>query len=114
MSNHERGLYEILLTEAVESQLRELGDHLEVRRTDLRAAEAADRVALHLSRIVQRAVAAVADDERVAVGVALARTLVEVIGQSIATSDVASERPIEPGAVLRAVAGRHPDGTGEE
>ncbi|WP_438029780.1 hypothetical protein [Sorangium sp. So ce233] len=34
----------------------------------LRVAEAADRIALHLGRIVQRAIAGVPDKERVSVG----------------------------------------------
>ena len=55
MSRHDRGLYEVLITEALAASLRELGEVLEARSTDLRAAEAADRIALHLSRVVQRA-----------------------------------------------------------
>lgn len=113
MARHERGLYEVLITEALDAELRELGDRLEPRRTHLRAAEAADRVALHLSRVLQRAVAAAPDDERVAVGIALARRLIDEIHASIAAADVEPERPIAPGAVLRAVAARRPDGRPE-
>jgi superfamily II DNA or RNA helicase/HKD family nuclease len=113
MARQERGLYEVLITEALEAQLHDLDNRLESRRTDLRAAEAADRVALHVSRIIQRTVAAVEDGERVAIGVTLARRLIDVINQTVATSGVASERPIEPGMVLRAVVGLQPDGKGE-
>src|SRR5450432_3495562 len=113
MARHERGLYEVLITEALEAELRDLDDRLEARRTDLRTAEAADRLALHLSRIVQRTVAAIDDDERVAAGVVLARKLIEVINQTIETTSAGLERPVEPGAVLRAVLKRQMDGKSE-
>ena len=44
MAEHERGLYETLITEALEEQLGLLGDRLEARRSDLHEAEAADRL----------------------------------------------------------------------
>ena len=51
MARNERGLYEVLVTEALEEELRNLGDELEARRNNLRAAEAADRVALQRPRM---------------------------------------------------------------
>ena len=110
MNNRARGLYEVLITEAIASQLAELGADLHALRSEVRPAEAADRLALHLGRIVQRAIAGVKDAERVAVGVALARKLIDQIDQTIWGSDVGLETPIEPGTVLRAVLGRTPDG----
>ena len=76
MADRPRGLYEVLITEAIALQLRQLGDDVHAVRDSVRPAEAADRLALHLGRIVRRAVAGVDDPDRVAVGVALARTLV--------------------------------------
>ncbi len=113
MARRERGLYEVLITEALGLHLGDLGDLLEARRSELRVAEAADRIALHLARVVQRAVAAIDEDERVAVGIALARRLIEQIDASIARAGVMPERPLEPGAVLRAVTLRQPDGSQE-
>src|SRR5438128_1828852 len=110
MSDRPRGLYEVLITEAIASQLRGLGDDLHVIRDGVRPAEAPDRLALHLGRILQRAVAGVDDADRVAVGVALARRLIEPIDQTVSGSQASAEAPIEPGAVLRAVLGRTPDG----
>jgi hypothetical protein len=69
-----------------------------------------DRLALHLGRLVQRAIAGVNDTDRVAVGVALARKLIEQIDQAISGSQAGPEAPIEPGTALRAVLGRTPDG----
>lgn len=108
-----RGLYEVLITEAIESQLLALDERLKAYTTPLRAAEAADRIALHVGRIVQRAIAAVSDQDRVTIGIALARMIIGEIDRAIANVDAAPDSPIEPGAVLRAVLARLPDGQPE-
>jgi superfamily II DNA or RNA helicase/HKD family nuclease len=107
-----RGLYEVLITAALEARLREPGDRLEARRDDLREAEAADRIAFHLGHIVERAVASFGREERVEKGIALARKLIQDIAE-VAERAAAEEEPIPQGAVLRAVASRMPDGTPE-
>ncbi len=66
------GLYEAILTEALAEQLQRL-DRLTPSVEPLRAAEAADRLALHLGRVLQRTVAARPSKERVEYGVTLAR-----------------------------------------
>jgi HKD family nuclease len=114
MTDRSRGLYEILVTEAIASQLSTLGDDLHAIRSPVRPAEAPDRLALHLGRIVQRAIAGVDDANRVAVGVALARKLIEQIDQTISRAQTHPDAPIEPGTVLRAVLGRTPDGRIEQ
>ncbi|WP_437310913.1 DUF3427 domain-containing protein [Sorangium sp. So ce388] len=113
MAASRRGLYEILVTEAVASGLRDLDASLEASTGALRPAEAADRVALHLSRIVQRAIAGVPDAERVGVGVGLARRIVDQIEEAIVGAEVRPDAPVEPATVLRAIAGRQPDGRPE-
>ncbi len=113
MARRERGLYEVLVTEALATELQEVGDDLVAERAKLRAAEASDRVALHLSRVIQRAIEAVDDGDRVAEGIALARTLIDVIDRSVTKGELATERPREPGEVLRALAARLPDGRPE-
>ena len=109
----ERGLYEVLITAALEAQLQGLDDRLVVTRDSLRPAEASDRIALHLGRIVRRALDSVDDGDRVAASVALARTLLAKIDATIEGASAALESPLEPGAMLRAVAARLPDGTAE-
>ncbi|MEO6028192.1 MAG: DUF3427 domain-containing protein [Candidatus Binatia bacterium] len=108
-----RGLYEVLITETIAAELRALDHRLHADTTPLRAAEAADRIALHVGRIVQRAIASLEDEQRVAVGVALARTIFGEIDRAIAKVDVIPDSPIAPGAVLRAVLTRLPDGRPE-
>ena len=65
MADHDRGLYETLITEALAEQLATLEDRLEPRQSELHEAEAADRLALHLSRVVERAIASLDKNQRV-------------------------------------------------
>jgi len=113
VSGPERGLYERLITEALQEQLGALGDRLEVRSSELHEAEAADRLALHLARVVERAIASLDRTERVTQGTALARKLVDVIIDATAANTLGPERPVSPAHVLRGVLGRLPDGRQE-
>ena len=88
--------------------------NLHATRSALRSAEAPDRLALHLGRLIQRAIAGLDDADRVEKGVALARSLVAQIDQVLSERSVVLDAPLEPGTVLRAVLGRTPDGRPEE
>ncbi|HEY6559269.1 MAG TPA: DUF3427 domain-containing protein [Polyangiaceae bacterium] len=112
MSSPARGLYELLVTEALEVRLSELGERHLVRRAGLREAEVADRIAVHLGRIVERAVASFGREERVERGLELARKLIDEI-LLVARSAAVGERPISPGVLLHAVLDRLPDGSPE-
>lgn len=113
MNNRPRGLYEVLVTEAIKTQLEQLGSEWHTVIGDVRSAEAPDRLALHLGRIVKRALSSVSESERVAKGIALARALIQQIETAVAASGATGEKPVEPGIVLRAVLGRTPDGRPE-
>lgn len=113
MSEHDRGLYEILITEALDEALDGLPADLVPIRESLRSAEAADRISLHFSRVLERALSSVADKERAQTGVSLARRLIELIDRSIADSHTAPERPLRAGEILRAIFARLPDGRAE-
>lgn len=108
-----RGLYETLITEKLDARLGALGVGLEARRSTLHEAEAADRIALHLSCIVERAVASIDKEKRVEVGTALARQLVDIVVGISGADALASERPIEGGQMLQSILGKLPDGTAE-
>ena len=118
-SPHDRGVYETLITDALEARLRELDPRLHQLRDALRPADAADRIALHLARLVRRVVDDLPDAQRVAVGVALARALVAQIDPFLAArdldldADALPDSPLEPAAVLRAILARQPDGSAE-
>ena len=72
MARPDRGLHEVLITDNLEAQLRELANRMEVHRRPLRTADAADRIALHLARIVERSLDGLPDEDRVEKGIALA------------------------------------------
>ena len=110
MSNTTPGLYEVLITEALSDHLGEVGQRWHVVRDALRPPEAADRIAFHLSQIIERAVQAVEISERSQKGVALARDIVDVIKGFTGQPQLASERPTLPPGVLRSVQGYRPDG----
>jgi len=96
MSALGRGLYEVVITEALEAQLTRLEDRLVAVRAELRAAEAADRIAMHIARIVERAVAAVDEDTRPEAAIDLARHLIDTVIELLPDSrDLAGERPSE-------------------
>ncbi len=106
----EPGLYEQLLTEALRGELESLDEALKPSRR-LHIAEAADRIALHLSRRIQRTLESVGDGDRVTVGVEVARDLIARLAK-IVEAEI-SEAPVEPGTVLHAILQRRPDGTPE-
>ncbi|MES1186962.1 MAG: DUF3427 domain-containing protein [Myxococcales bacterium] len=113
MAQSERGLYETLVTEAMAAQLAGLEGGLQARRSELHEAEAADRIALHLGRVIERAIAALDKRERVKVGTRLARQLVDQVVEATKKGELSGERPVEAGDVLRSVLGRLPDGSDE-
>ena len=109
MGELERGLYEELITERLRLVVDELDADL-VRLQALDAAEAPDRIALHLARQVELALASLGDKKRVEVGVEVARQL---LGRLTEMTEVDTDRPDPAAEVLRAVYGRRPDGTPE-
>lgn len=100
------GLYESLVTEGLQAQLDELSGRLSSEQRALRSAEAPDRIAWHLSRQIERALADVADDERVQVGLTVARTLLDRLGELVDVDPTAL--PVEPATVLLAILGEAP------
>ncbi|MEO7555639.1 MAG: DUF3427 domain-containing protein [Acidimicrobiales bacterium] len=106
------GLYEALVTEGLKAQLDVLADRLTSRVRDLRAAEAPDRIAWHLSQQIESALADVGDTDRVEVGLSVARALLDRLGELV-TVDRTS-LPVDPATVLHAVMRRLPDGRPEE
>ena len=68
------GLYEVVVTEALQGRLAALDADL-VKRDGLRSADAADRIAQLIAREVERALGAVPEAERIATGVEVAQRL---------------------------------------
>lgn len=103
-----QGLYEQLLTEALCNELESLDARFKPARP-LHTAEAADRIALHLSRRIRQTLESVGDSDRVRVGIEVARDLIARLAQIIDSES--AEAPVDPGTVLRAILARRPDGT---
>ncbi len=105
------GLYETILTELLEQRIERGEVEGLPDREDLRNAEAADRLALHLASVVERAIEGMPEKQRAILGAKLARRLLEVAITESRTPALQCESPIEPPRILRAVRSSLPDGT---
>jgi hypothetical protein len=72
-------LYETVVTRILAERLGGIEGGVEPEFVTLREADAADRIALHLASVVERAIDSLPEKERVTVGVQLARRLIEQI-----------------------------------
>jgi superfamily II DNA or RNA helicase len=113
MTTTKPGLYETLITEALDCALRQVDQSLIVHRDALRAPEAPDRISLHLARLVARAISSLDEKSRTTRGLSLAKRLIDEIHAAIPQLDIRPERIIRSGEVLRAISRRLPDGTAE-
>jgi superfamily II DNA or RNA helicase/HKD family nuclease len=104
----ERGIYETIITEALRTELESLETRLTEVIRPLHTAEAADRIALHLSRYLQQALESVGDSERVRVGIEVARDMIARVAELSKVDH--SESPSKSGEVLHAIVERLPDG----
>lgn len=103
------GLYELLITVGLDQRLGAVEKSL-IRRTGLNPAEAANRIAFHLGRQVERAVAALPEKERAERGIAVANELLARLDELVHEAELGEDLSVDPGAVLGAVLGRLPDG----
>ena len=113
MGRYERGLYQRLINGALERELAGLPGGLVLRRGALRSADAGDRLGLYLARVVERAVDALGEDERVPRGLALARALVATVASELGREEIREEAPVLENSVLEAILARLPDGSPE-
>ena len=109
-----KGLYEVLITQLVEEELKSLDSRLSAKRAELRPAEAADRIALHVARLIRRTVESKGELEKATFGVHLAQALVRELAALSSNRELPQEAPIDPGVVLQSIVGRNPDGSEEE
>ena len=99
------GLYEVLVTEGLKAALDSLGAQLLPRSRPLRAAEAPDRIAWHLSRQIELALSDLSESERVEIGTRVARNLLQRLTELVT---------VDPATVLHSIARRTPDGEAAE
>ncbi len=103
------GVYEDLVTSALEQRLAQVLDRS--TRSALAPAEAPDRLALHISDMVRRAVEALPSDQRVALGAQVAREIGLSLAAASPRSGVERDAPIGTAEVLRLIRLVRPDGS---
>jgi superfamily II DNA or RNA helicase/HKD family nuclease len=104
------GLYEDLVTIALASRLSQIEER-RVRLSPLNPAEAADRIALHLGRQIQTALASLPAEHRVPIGISLAKNVIEMLSSDTRFDAETGSTPNDPGEVLREVSKLLPDGS---
>lgn len=115
MGELDRGIYEELVT----ARLREVISGIDpglLHVVGLQAAEAPDRIALHLARQVEAVIASLKEEDRAKIGVAVARSLLARLGETagVDAALLAPEFPHPDAQMLHAVHGQRPDGAPDE
>ena len=99
------GLYEALITEELQHDLRHVDEDLRMA-SGLEAADAANGFAWHVSHVIERAVAGLSEKQRVEIGGRVARQVLEHVAEL--TGGSPEDLPTEPFSVLRGVYQRRP------
>jgi HKD family nuclease len=105
------GVYETLVTELLAERLAASLHADTAAVSDLRNAEAADRLAHHLASVVERVIDSLPEAGRADAGVRLVRTLLDTLAARLNDDALLPDRPTEPGNVLRAIHRLNPDGS---
>lgn len=108
------GLYESVISELLHDELQSVQESYTVDRERLMPADVGDRMALHLSRSIVRAIDAVKEEDRIAAAVGIARQILAELGdwvESEHASGLLGARPRSEGEILRAIRARQPDGS---
>ncbi len=113
MSHLPRGRYLTLLTRAMIRGIARLGETEHAETAPLHPAEVADRLAWHLARVIERGIAGIGEDQRLAGGLALTSQLITQIAQQTVAS-LEDEQLASPASVLTGILGRRPDGRLED
>lgn len=108
-----RGLYELLVTEGLQGDLSANAISPVARISELEAADAADRIALHVARVLRRALDGTGEEERVERGVDLVALVIDGVRTLLGGDDTAEDRLVGPARVLLAMRSLRPDGDPE-
>jgi superfamily II DNA or RNA helicase/HKD family nuclease len=107
------GLYESLITRELRAKLDRLASGTLVPRDrELSSADAADRIAWHVSRHIERTLLDVSEEDRVSVAIKVAQSLLDQLGE-VTRTEIGGQLA-EPASVLHAILRRRPDGQPEE
>jgi superfamily II DNA or RNA helicase/HKD family nuclease len=105
------GLYESLITELLQVRLSQRFADEAPDVAPLRNAEAADRLALHIATLVERAVLAWPEDDRAQLGAEMTAALVARLVELTSAAIPLNEQPALPARLLRAIRTHRPDGS---
>ncbi len=108
------GLYELLVTQLLQEQLRDRGLKGSPDVEELRNAEAADRIALHIAKVVEAVIEDLPTEDRSVEGVKLARLLIDMLANNIGGEVLPASQLADPAVVLRSIRRRWPDGRPQE
>ncbi|MFT4713607.1 MAG: HKD family nuclease, partial [Candidatus Azotimanducaceae bacterium] len=111
MEEIKSGIYEAIVTEVLAAELALLAPSLSAQTNRLRHSEVADRLAMHLGAVLERALNDLDDKVRVDVGVKLVRSLIDKIVADTAVSGLRVEQPADVGELLTSILSFNPDGT---
>ncbi|MFN8037319.1 MAG: DUF3427 domain-containing protein [Acidimicrobiia bacterium] len=108
----EPGLYEALLTRALERDLAALSEAtLAPEQHELANVEASDRLPRHLAAIVTRVIEALPEPDRAAVGAGIVNRLIDLLARGSDAVDRDADVLVDPARVLAAIRPRKPDGS---
>lgn len=106
------GLYEKIITESVNLELEALDSTVvSVQKNELHYSEVSDRLAIHVGKVVERALSTVSEKDRVDIGIRLVRELVASIESTVSKADVLGDQPLESSEFLSSILSFNPDGS---
>jgi superfamily II DNA or RNA helicase len=104
-------LYEVLVSAGLADRLAQLDEALTPVSDALLDAEAADRLALHLSQIIEREIRDLPERERAVRGAEITRALLRRLTELTGDSTLDLDQPVDPASVLRSISERRVDGS---
>jgi superfamily II DNA or RNA helicase/HKD family nuclease len=114
-SKPKTGIYESIITESLSSELESLiGEAVSIKTKNIHPAEVGDRLAMHLGKVVERALSSVGDKDRVEIGIRLVREIVSNIENTISKAGVLADIPAESGEFISSILPFNPDGSVSE
>ena len=105
------GLYEQLVNSALEAELSDIQRERVTKLDKLNAAEAPDRLAMYVGKLVERVVAGLNDKDRIVASRDLINKLIDVAKEYAPKADLESDKLPEELAVLRAIYDLAQDGS---
>ena len=108
-----RGLYERLISEAMEEELADLADGLTIQREAIDPAEAGDRLALYIGRLVARTIDGIGEADRLDRGLELAKAVIATMARELDDRAMEAYAPVRAETLLRSIARLRPDGSSE-